>query len=181
MKRIFFAGSALTALAGCAATPNIVAVAPPVGEAPADVAAAEPAVPVPSNILLADWTGSYDGVPPWDQVKPALFPEALQFSIDEQRREYLAVANNPAAPTFANTIEAMEKAGQRLGRVLSIFGVMTDNLSTPDYQALDKEWQPKLSAASDEITLNPKLFARVETLHAARDTLGLDAKQQRLL
>ena len=181
MKRILLAGSALTALAGCATTQDTVAVAPPVGEVPAEVVVAEPTVPVPANILLADWTGPYDGVPPWDQVKPQLFPEALQFSIDEQRREYLTVANDPAAPTFANTIEAMEKAGQRLGRVLSIFGVMTDNLSTPEYQALDKEWQPKLSAASDEITLNPKLFARVETLYTARDTLGLDAKQRRLL
>jgi peptidyl-dipeptidase Dcp len=181
MKRILLAGSALAALAGCTTTPGGVAVAPPVGDAPAEAAAAAAEVPVPANILLADWTGSYDGVPPWDQVKPGLFPEALQFSIDEQRREYEAVANNPAAPTFANTIEGMEKAGQRLGRVLSIFSVMTDNLSTPEYQALDKEWQPKLSAAQDEITLNPKLFARIETLHTARDTLGLDAKQKRLL
>jgi peptidyl-dipeptidase Dcp len=181
MKRILLAGSALTALAGCAATQNEVAIAPPAGAAPAEAPVAETVVPVPANILLADWTGPYEGVPPWDQVKPDLFPEALQFAIDEQRREYLAVADNPAAPTFANTIEVTEKAGQRLGRVQSIFGVMTDNLSTPEYQALDKEWQPKLSAAFDEITLNPKLFARVETLHAARDTLGLDPKQKRLL
>ncbi len=191
MKRILLAGSALTALAGCAAAPVAVApggvaVALPVGEVPAEAGAEAgvvkaASVPVPANILLADWTGPYEGVPPWDQVRPALFPEALQFSIDEQRRQIDAIANNPAAPTFANTMEAMEIAGQRLGRVLSIFGVMTDNLSTPEYQALDKEWQPKLSAAFDEITLNPKLFNRVEALYTARDTLGLDAKQRRLL
>ena len=58
-----------------------------------------------------DWTGPYDGVPPWDQVKPELFHEAFQSGIDELLREIDAIANNPAAPTFANTIEAMEKTG----------------------------------------------------------------------
>ena len=71
---------------------------------------AEAAPAVPDNILLAEWTGPYDGVPPWDQVRPDLFPEALQYGIDEQRREVLAVADNPAAPTFDNTIAALEKA-----------------------------------------------------------------------
>jgi peptidyl-dipeptidase Dcp len=147
----------------------------------AQAPAAEPAVTVPNNILLADWAGPYDGVPPWDQVKPELFPEAIQFGIDEQRREVLAIANSPEAPTFANTVEALEKAGQRLDRVLSLFGVMTDNMTTPAYQALEKEWSPRLSAASDEIILNPKLFQRVKTVYEGRENAGLDAKQQRLV
>jgi peptidyl-dipeptidase Dcp len=139
------------------------------------------AAAVPNNILLADWSGPYDGVPPWDKVRPNLFPQAFQFAIDEQRREYEAIANNPAAPTFANTIEAMEKAGERLGRVEGVFAVMTDNMSTPEYQALDKEWQPKLAAASDEIVLNDKLFQRIKAVYDARESAGLDAKQKRLL
>ena len=145
----------------------------------APVAAAAPTVP--DNILLAEWTGPYDGVPPWDKVTPDLFPEAIQFGIDEQRREVEAIANNPAAPTFANTVEALEKVGERLDRVLALFGVMTSNMSTPAYQALDKEWSPKLSAASDEITLNPRLFARIKAVYEARESAGLDAKQQRLV
>ncbi|WP_205481060.1 M3 family metallopeptidase [Sphingomonas arenae] len=180
IKQALLAGTALVALGGCAATAAEQQVAP--ATAAAEPAAATPAsVPVPNNILLTEWTGPYDGVPPWDQVKPELFNEAFQFAVDEQRREYQAIANSPEAPTFANTIEAMEKAGQRLGRVQAVFGVMTDNVSTPAYQALDKEWSPKLSAASDEITLDPKLFARVETLYNQRASLGLDAKQTRLL
>ncbi|HEX8626330.1 MAG TPA: M3 family metallopeptidase [Allosphingosinicella sp.] len=147
----------------------------------AEAPAAEPAVTVPDNLLLADWTGAYDGVPPWDQVKPELFPEAIQFGIDEQRREVLAIANSPDAPTFANTVEALEKSGQRLDRVLSLFGVMTDNMTTPAYQALEKEWSPKLSAASDEIILNPKLFQRIKTIYEMRENANLDAKQQRLV
>jgi peptidyl-dipeptidase Dcp len=136
---------------------------------------------VPNNVLLADWTGPYGGVPPFDKVKPELFPEAIQFGIDEQRREVLAIVDNPAPPTFENTIEALEKAGQRLDRVLSVFGVMTNNMATPAYQALDKEWSPRLSAASDEINLNPKLFQRIKTLYDNKALLGLDAKQGRLL
>jgi peptidyl-dipeptidase Dcp len=152
-----------------------------VAQAQATGATASTNVAVPSNVLLPDWTGHYDGVPPWNKVSPALFPQAFQFAIDEQRREVLAIANNPAAPTFDNTIEALEKAGQRLGRVESIFAVMTDNVSTPEYQALDKEWQPKLAAANDEIRLNEKLFQRVKAVYDARDSASLDDKQKRLV
>ena len=131
--------------------------------------------------MLAKWTGPYDGVPPWDQVKPELFDEAIQVGIDDMKREFDAIANNPAAPTWENTIDASEKAGERLGNVLTLFGVMTDNMSNDAYEALDKKWSPKLSAAFDEIRLNPKLFQRLETLYNTRAKLGLDAKQMRLL
>ena len=137
--------------------------------------AATTAVAVPNNILLADWTGPYAGVPPFDKVTPALFPQALQFAIDERRNEILEIANNPEAPTFANTIEAYEKSGQRLDRVDAVFSVMTSNMATPEYQKLDKEWSSKLSAASDEITLNPKLFQRIKTLYVNKASLGLVA------
>jgi peptidyl-dipeptidase Dcp len=171
MKSLLLAGTALVALLGIGT------------EAMAQPASAQPAgkSAVSNNILLADWTGPYDGVPPWDKVQPALFDEAFQVAIDEVLREADAIANNPAPPTFANTIEAMEKSGQRLDRVGSIFAVMTDNMSTPAYEALDKTWSPKLSAAYDKINLNPKLFERVSAVYAARETSGLDAKQQRLV
>ena len=123
--------------------------------AQASSSAAQPAAAVADNILLKDWAGPYDGVPPWDKVAPAQFPQAIQASIDELLIEARSIADNPAAPTFENTIEAMEKSGQRLDRVLSVFGVMTSNTTNPQYQALDKEWSPKLSAAFDQIILNP--------------------------
>ncbi|UUR09206.1 M3 family metallopeptidase [Sphingomonas glaciei] len=179
LKSALLAGSSLILLAGCATVPAAEPAATPA--AVAEAAPVEAAPAVPNNILLADWTGAYGGVPPWDRVKASDFPEALTFAIDEQRREYRAIADNPEAPTFANTIEAMQKAGDRLDRVGSIFGVYTDNLSTPEIQALDKEWSPKLSAAGDEITLDPKLFSRIETLYTNRASLGLDAVQLRLL
>ncbi len=173
MKHMMLAGTALAGLAAAFAAP---------AAAQSLAAAAQAAsATVPNNVLLTEWTGPYDGVPPWDKVTPALFPQALQVGIDERRAEYQAIANNPQAPTFANTIEAMEKTGQRLDRVQSVFGVHTDNLSTPAIQAIDKEWSPKLSAASDEIILNRALFQRIETLYNNRAALGLDAKQTRLL
>lgn len=179
LKQFLFASSALVTLAACSTVPAAEA---PVTSTPVAEAAPVAATPaVPNNVLLSEWTGPSDGVPPWDKVKVSDFPEAFAFAIDEQRREYRVIADNPEAPTFANTIEAMERAGQRLGRVSSIFGVYTDNLSTPEIQALDKEWSPKLSAASDEITLDPKLFARIERLYNNRAGLGLDAAQTRLL
>lgn len=173
MKSILMAGAAAIALGGCTTMSE---------EAPISAAAtASPEqAPVPDNILLAEWGGPHGGVPPWDQVRPELFPEAFQFAIDEQRREVLAVANNPAAPTFANTIEALERAGERLGRVGTLFSVMTDNMTNPEYQALQRDWSPRLAAASDETFLNPEIFNRIRSVYEARETSGLNPQQQRL-
>lgn len=176
LKAVFLASATALALGGCNTVTSDTATVETAASAPA----AAP-VAVPDNILLADWAGPYDGAPPFDKVTPELFPQALQFGIDEQRREVLVIANDPAAPTFANTVEGLEEAGQRLDRVLSVFGVMTSNMATPAYQALDKEWSPKLSAAYDEITLNPQLFQRIKAVYDSRETSGLDAKQQRLV
>jgi len=169
-----------TFLLGGAAAIAFAAASPATAADQAAAASAATAV-VPDNILLKKWTGPYDGVPPWDQVKLAQFAEAFQFGIDEMLREIDAIADNPDTPSFANTIEAMEKAGERLDYVQSIFGVYSSNLSTPEVQAINKEWSPKLSAAFDKINLNGKLFERIEYLYEKRADLGLDAKQERLL
>ena len=134
-----------------------------------------------TNPLIAPWTGPYGGVPPWDKVKPELFPAAFEAALAERKRDYDRIANNPAKPSFANTFVPMQNAGQTLNRVMTLFGVMTGNMNTPAYQALDREWSPKLSKASDEITFNPNLFARIEAIYKARDTSGLDAQQKRLV
>ncbi|WP_294245283.1 M3 family metallopeptidase [uncultured Sphingomonas sp.] len=134
-----------------------------------------------ANPLIAPWTGPFGGVPPWDKVKPELFPAAFEAALAERKRDYDRIANDPAKPTFANTFVPMQNAGQTLNRVMTLFGVMTGNMNTPAYQALDREWSPKLSKASDEITFNPKLFARIETIYKARDTSRLDAQQKRLV
>ena len=134
-----------------------------------------------TNPLLADWTGPSGGVPPWDKVKPELFPQAFETTMAERAAEYRAIADNPAKPSFANTIVPMQTAGARYGRVMTLFGVMTGNMNSPAYQALDREWSPRFAAASDAITFDPKLFTRIAAIHEARTTSGLNAQQQRLV
>ena len=161
---------------------HILLVAAGAGALMANTAAAQtaPAASVQAaNPLLADWTGPYGGVPPWDKVKPELFPAAFEASLAERAADYRKIADNPAAPTFANTFVPMQLAGQRYGRVMTLFGVMTGNMNSPAYQALDREWSPKFAAASDAITFDPKLFARIEAVYAAR--AKLDPQQQRLV
>ena len=119
-----------------------------------------------TNPLIAPWTGPYGGVPPWDQARAQFFPAAFEAALAQQRAEIEAIVANPAPPDFNNTIAAMQRAGQTLDRVGRMFGVMTDNMSTPEFQKLDHEWQPKLAAAADAIAFNPGLFKRIEAVYA---------------
>lgn len=133
------------------------------------------------NPLLATWTGPYGGVPPWDRVQPADFPEAFAIAIDLRQAEIDAIANNAEPPTFENTFVPLENAGRELRRLYSLFGVMSSNVSTPEFQAIDREWSPKLAAASDEITFNAELFARIDQIYQTRESAGLTPEQVRLV
>ena len=151
---------------------------PATAEKPAPIPAPAPAN---TNPLLAEWTGSFGGVPPWDKVEPDLFPEAFQAAIDARRAEIRAIANHAAPPTFENTFVPLQNAGRMLQRVGVLFGVMTNNMNSPAYQALDREWSPRLAAAQDEIVFNEQLFARIKAIHDQRASAGLTAEQQRLV
>ena len=134
-----------------------------------------------ANPLLAEWAGPYGGVPPWDQVKPGLFPAAFETGIETRRAEIRAITDNTAPATFQNTIVPLENAGRQLDRVQVLFAVMTNNMNSPEYQALDREWSPRLAAAYDEIVFNEKLFGRIEDVYEARAGAGLTAEQNRLV
>jgi peptidyl-dipeptidase Dcp len=134
-----------------------------------------------ANPILAPWTGPYGGVPPWDQVKAEAFPPAFQLGLDLLLAEVDVIALNPAPPTFANVIGALEDAGRHEGRAEILFGVMTNNMNTPEIQAVDREWSPKIAAAGDKVTFNEKLFARIAAVYEAREKSGLTAEQKRLL
>ncbi len=164
-------------LAGCATTGES-AVAEPEAVREASVAASQTTA---TNPLLADWTGPYDGVPPFGRVALSDYPPAFQAGMDRLGSEIRAIADGPAAPTFANTMEAMERAGETLDRVYAVWGVQTSNLSNPQVRAIEAEWEPKLTAFQSELYLDPKLFARVETLYNGRDRLNLQPDQLRLL
>ena len=138
------------------------------------------ATPPPTNPLTRPWAGPYGGVPPWDLAKPDLFPGAFEAAIAEQRAEIAAIASAPNPPSFDNTIAAMERSGRMLDRLNRLFGVLRQNISTPQIQALDREWQPKLAAADDAIVFNPALFKRIETVYRSLPTSPLTAEQKRL-
>ena len=148
----------------------------------ADAAVARALLPVqtPRAELLQPWTGPYEGVPPWDRVTPAKLKEALLEGIELRRAEYAAIANNPEPPTFANTLVATQMAGQPLQRAGALYGVMTSNIGSAEYQQVDREVSPIMSAAGDEITFNERLFQRVKAVADNARAAGLTAEQTRL-
>ena len=119
--------------------------------------------------------------PAFDKIKDEHFLPAYAAGMREQLREAASIANNPKAPTFENTIVAMERSGQMLSRVSAVFSNLQTANTNDRLDAVDREMSPKLAAHNDAIYLNPKLFKRVETLHAKRDKLGLDAEAKFLL
>jgi peptidyl-dipeptidase Dcp len=147
--------------------------------------AAETAAPAAAraetNPLLAEWTGPYEGVPPWDKLDPELFPEAFEKAMAEYKAEVQAVIDNPAAPTFENTHVPVMLAGDRLDRVNALWGVQTSNKSNSRVEELDAEWSPKLTKFDTELFLDPKLFARYKAVYDHRHHSGLDAQQIRIV
>ncbi len=137
--------------------------------------------PMTTPIMLQPWTGPYDGVPPWDKVKASDFPAAFQAAMDASKAEFEKMLANPDPVTFDNTITASELSGKEVGRLFSVWGVYSSNLSTPEIQKIQEEWEPKASAFFTEMSLDARYFARVKSLYDKRATLGLDAKQMRLL
>jgi peptidyl-dipeptidase Dcp len=133
------------------------------------------------NPLLSEWTGPYGGLPPFDQVKVEYFKPALEAAMAENLTEIDKIANDSAPPTFENTIVALEKAGQTLDRVGTVYAVWQSTMSSPDFQVVQREMAPKLAAFSDKITQNEKLFNRIETVYNSPEKKKLNGEQQRLV
>ncbi|GKY88270.1 M3 family metallopeptidase [Sinisalibacter aestuarii] len=133
-----------------------------------------------TNPLLSDWTGPF-ALPPFAEIEDAHFGPAIDAALSEARANIAAIADNPDEPTFANTIEALEAADETLSKVLGVFFNLASADANPAREALQREVSPKLAAYSAEITMNPALFARIEALWQARDTLGLTDEQARVL
>jgi peptidyl-dipeptidase Dcp len=119
--------------------------------------------------------------PPFDRITESDYAPAIAAGIQQKREEVEKIANNPAAPTFENTFIALEKAGALLTRTMNVFGAMTSANTSDALQKLDEETSPKLAALDDAIMLNSKLFERIKTLYAQRDSLKLDAESRRLI
>jgi peptidyl-dipeptidase Dcp len=134
----------------------------------------------PENLLLEPWTGPHGGLPPFDRVKVEQFAPALEAAMAEQLAQIDAIAADPAPPTFENTLAALERSGRTLDRVQRVFSVYSTTMSTPAFEAVERDMAPKLAAFEDKITQNEKLFARVAAVYDARERGGLTAEQQRL-
>ncbi|PJK07424.1 dipeptidyl carboxypeptidase II [Lysobacteraceae bacterium NML120232] len=119
--------------------------------------------------------------PQFDKIRDSDFAPAFDRGMAEQLKEVEAIANNPAAPTFENTIVAMEKSGEILGRATAVFFNLSGTDTNDTRKKLQSDYAPKFSAHGDAIRLNPKLFARIKALYDSRDTLGLDAESLRLV
>ncbi len=169
--RLFALVAALTACGGSGP-----ALVQPGTEAPAPVAAPS----APEDALLAPWSGPNGGVPPWDRIEVAAFEPAFDKGIALLREEIRAITADPAAPTFDNTLAALERAGEPLDRVATLFFVMASNMNSPEIQAITRSVRPKLAEIDDEIHFDQALFERIRRVYETRQESGLGAEELRL-
>lgn len=133
-----------------------------------------------TNPLLSRWDTSFE-IAPFAQISDDDFEPAFEASMDEARKNIAVIAGLPDAPTFENTIDALEQAEQALDRVLSVFYNLAGADSTPKREELQRAFSPVLAAYSSEISMNEALFARIETLWQRCDDLALTGEQSRVL
>ena len=133
-----------------------------------------------TNPLLEDWDTPFQ-MPPFDRIGDDDYESAFDTAMAEARAEVARIADATEAPTFANTIEALERADERLGKVLSVFYGVAGADSNDKREALQRSFSPRLAQYGSEITMNAALFARIEDLWNRRDDLGLTDEQMRVL
>ena len=133
------------------------------------------------NILLQEWTGPYDGVPAFDKMKVGDVKSAMEKGMELGLIDIEKIANNTEAPTFENTIVAMERSGKELERIFTYYGIMSSNVSTPEFRDLQAELAPKISEYTSKISQNEKLFQRIKSVYDASQTTPLEADQQRVV
>ncbi len=137
--------------------------------------------PLVDNLLLKEWTGPYGGVPAFDQMKVEDVKDAMLQGMELNLKDIDAIANNTDAPTFENTIEAMERSGEELDRGFTYYGILSGNMSTPEFRAIQTELAPLFSEFRSKITQNEALFQRVKAVYDASQEKPLDADQQRVV
>jgi len=143
--------------------------------------AAEPASLLPASNPFAKPSTLPFNYPAFDKIQNEDYAPAFDEGMRQQSLEIEAIANNKAAPTFENTVVAMERSGQLLNRVSTVFSSMVGANTNDTLNALDKTLAPKLAAHSDKIRLNEKLYKRIQTLYDKRAKLHLDAESKYLL
>ncbi len=135
---------------------------------------------IDSNPLLTPWTTPF-GVPPFDLIRPEHFAPAFAHAMGEHLTEVAAIGADPAAPSFANTVEALQRSGRALGRIGAVFSNLVVSQGGDALQAVDTAMSPKLAQHGMAVALDPALFRRIDALHANRAAMDLEGDQLRLL
>ena len=133
-----------------------------------------------SNPLLTEQQTPF-GVPAFDQIKVEHYMPAFEAAIQANQAEIDAIINNPAAPTFENTVEALDRTGELLDKVVGVFFNVLEADGNDEMNKIAEQVTPMLSALSDGIILNDKLFQRVKAVYEQKDDLNLNPEQMRLL
>src|SRR5690606_14644931 len=133
------------------------------------------------NILLAEFQGPYGGVPAFDKMELELLRPAMENGMKMHLEEIEKIANNPAPPTFENTIEEMERAGKPLNRAFTYYGIWSSNNSSPEFREIQTELAPKISEYSSKISQNQKLFERIRAVYENSQKNPLEADKQRVV
>ena len=132
------------------------------------------------NPLLQPWSGNYGGYPAFDKVKIKDFLPAFEVAMKEGLNEIEKIANNPAPPTFENTMLELEKSGHSISRLIAIYGVWSSTMNSDEFQNVETIIEPKLSEYSDKIAQNSKLFKRIEKIYNSEEYKTLSLEAQRL-
>src|SRR5216683_1864296 len=132
------------------------------------------------NPFFEDWTGAF-GAPPFGRIRPEHFRPAFARAFAEHEAEVAAIAADPAEPTFANTIEALELSGDALTRVDDVFHALSGAHTNDAILEIEREIAPLSAKHWNKILMDAALFGRVEALYRERDRLALTAEQRRVL
>lgn len=133
-----------------------------------------------SNVLLQDWSPSDHGLPPFEKITPDLFEEALNVSMEANLKEIANIVSNTDAPTFDNTIAALDNSGTLFNKVQDTFSNLCSSNGVAELQAVELKMAGPLAAHYSKIATFPGLFPKIDTIYQARTGLGLNSEQIRL-
>ncbi|WP_226648679.1 M3 family metallopeptidase [Microbulbifer variabilis] len=134
-----------------------------------------------SNMLLAEWTGPFGGVPAFDKMKLDDLKPAIEKGIEMNLAELDAIAADPAKPTFGNTILPMERSGAALNRATAYYGIWSGNMSSPEFREVQQVLAPIWADYESKIYQNKGLFKRIKAIYDQRESMDLDAEQKRVV
>ena len=132
------------------------------------------------NPFFEDWTTPF-GMPPFDRIRPEHFPPAFDRGMQEQMAEIEAISGSAAVPSFANTIEALERSGRLLERVSGVFFNLDASTADDALEAIARDYAPRLARHQMRIALDPVLFGRIANIYSRRASLKVAPDQLRLI